>query len=35
MDNKERFRLWLLKMGNIHTADSEKMAKAYNTIIEY
>jgi hypothetical protein len=35
MDNKERFRLWLLKLGNIHTADNARMAEAYNSIIEY
>lgn len=35
MENKEKFRLWLLKMGNIHTADSERMTEAYKRIIEY
>ena len=35
MTNKERFRLWLIRVGNIHTANNEQMAKAFNKIIEY
>jgi hypothetical protein len=34
MENQERFYEWMLKMGNIHLASNEKMAKAYEAIAE-
>lgn len=34
MDNQERFFKWLLSMGNIHTADSVRMTKAYKAIAD-
>ena len=34
MENLERFYEWMSKMNNIHLADNEKMAKAYEVIIE-
>jgi len=33
MENLERFYDWMLAMGNVHLADNEKMAKAYEAII--
>ena len=34
MENQERFYQWLISLGNIHTADSERMSRAYVTIAE-
>jgi len=34
MENLERFYEWMLKMNNIHLADNEKMARAYEMIVE-
>jgi hypothetical protein len=34
MENLERFYEWMLKIGNIHLANNEKMAKAYEVIME-
>ena len=34
MENLERFYEWMLKMGNVHLADNEKMAKAYEAIVK-
>ena len=33
MENLNRFYDWMLAMGNVHLADNEKMAKAYEAII--
>lgn len=33
MENLERFYEWMLKMGNVHLANNEKMSKAYEVII--
>ena len=33
MENLERFYEWMLKMNNIHLANNEKMAKAYEAIV--
>ena len=32
---KEKFYDWLIKCGNVHTADNNKMNKAFAKIIEY
>lgn len=32
MENLERFYEWMLKMNNIHLADNQRMARAYETI---
>lgn len=32
MENLNRFYDWMLAMGNVHLADNEKMAKAYEAI---
>jgi hypothetical protein len=32
MENLDRFYDWMLRMGNVHLADNEKMAKAYEAI---
>jgi hypothetical protein len=32
MENQERFYEWMLKMGNIHLANNEEMARAYSKI---
>jgi len=32
MSEVEKFYEWMLKMGNIHLADNEKMSKAFNKI---
>ena len=34
MENQERFYQWLISLGNVHTADSERMNKAYLAIAE-
>jgi len=34
MENLNRFYDWMLAMGNIHLADNEKMAKAYEIVAE-
>jgi hypothetical protein len=34
MENQERFYEWLVSLGSIHTADSERMNKAYSVIAE-
>lgn len=34
MENLERFYEWMLKIGNVHLANNEKMAKAYEAIVE-
>lgn len=34
MENQVRFYEWLVKMGNIHTANNKKMTKAYEAIAE-
>lgn len=34
MENLERFYNWMLAMGNVHLADNEKMAKAYEIIAQ-
>ena len=34
MENLDRFYEWMLAMGNVHLANNEKMAKAYEVIIE-
>jgi hypothetical protein len=34
MENQEKFYQWLLSLGNIHTADSERMSRAYVAIAE-
>ena len=34
MENQERFYQWLIRMGNIYTADNSKMARAYEVIAE-
>jgi hypothetical protein len=34
MENLERFYEWMLKMGNVHLANNEKMARAYEAIAE-
>ena len=34
MEDQVRFYEWLLKMGNIHTADNERMSKAYEIVAE-
>jgi hypothetical protein len=34
MENLDRFYDWMLRMGNVHLADNEKMAKAYEAIAE-
>jgi hypothetical protein len=34
MENLNRFYDWMLAMGNVHLADNEKMAKAYEIIAE-
>ena len=32
MSNQEKFYQWLIKMGNIHTADNVRMARAYQIV---
>jgi hypothetical protein len=32
MENQERFLEWMLAMGNIHMASSEKMARALEVV---
>lgn len=32
---KDKFNEWLLKIGNVHTANNEKMSKAFDRIIEF
>jgi len=32
MEEQEKFLQWLIKMGNIHTADNVRMARAYKII---
>ena len=34
MENLERFYEWMLKIKSIHLADNEKMAKAYDVVME-
>jgi hypothetical protein len=34
MENQENFYKWLVKMGNIHTANNKLMTRAYKTIAE-
>ena len=34
MENLDRFYEWMLAMGNVHLANNEKMAKAYEAIVE-
>ena len=34
MENQKRFLDWMLAMGNIHMASSEKMARALEVIAE-
>jgi hypothetical protein len=34
MENLNRFYDWMLAMNNIHLADNEKMAKAYEIVAE-
>lgn len=34
MAEAEKFYQWLLKMKNIHLADNERMAKAYEIVIQ-
>lgn len=33
MEDVNKFYEWMLRMGNIHLADNEKMAKAYDKVI--
>jgi len=32
MQEQEKFLQWLIKMGNIHTADNVRMARAFKII---
>jgi hypothetical protein len=32
MSEQEKFLQWLIKMGNIHTADNVRMARAFKII---
>jgi hypothetical protein len=32
MEEQEKFLQWLIKMGNIYTADNVRMARAYKII---
>ena len=32
MSEQEKFLQWLIKMGNIHTADNIRMARAFKII---
>jgi len=32
MSNQERFYQWLIKMGNIHTADNVRMERAFQIV---
>ena len=32
MSDQEKFLQWLIKMGNIHTADNVRMARAFKII---
>ncbi len=34
MENQENFLQWLIKMGNIHTANNKRMTRAYKIITE-
>jgi hypothetical protein len=34
MENLDRFYEWMLAMGNVHLANNEKMAKAYEAIVK-
>ena len=34
MENQLRFFEWMLAIGNIHLANNEKMARAYESIAE-
>ena len=34
MEDVNKFYEWMLKMGNIHLADNEKMAKAFEKFSE-
>jgi hypothetical protein len=33
MEDANKFYEWMLKMGNIHLADNEEIAKAYDKVI--
>ena len=32
MTNQERFYQWLIRMGNIHTADNVRMERAFQIV---
>ena len=34
MENLDRFYEWMLKIKSIHLANNEKMAKAYEAVVE-
>jgi hypothetical protein len=33
MENVNKFYEWMLKIGNIHLADNERMVKAFSKVI--